>query len=300
MAGTYHVDTGEEVLECTLRGRVKARRDATVAVGDRVRVERLDDGSCRIRRALPRRTTLSRHGVARRREQVIAANVEQVAAIISAASPSPDLSMVDRLLVVAEINGLEAFIVLNKTDLLSPPEAAGGDRSTPEPLSELAPYRQAGYDMLLTSAEEGSGLEALRERLQGRITALAGPSGAGKSSLVNALLPGLDLRVGEVGERERRGRHTTVSARLIPLPGGGYVADTPGLQVLGLWEVEPREVAAAFPELRNLAPGCRFADCRHDREPGCAVQVAAEAGELPEKRYRSYLALLRETLEGRR
>lgn len=300
MAGTYHVDTGEGVLECTLRGRVKARRDATVAVGDRVRVERLDDGSCRIRRALPRRTTLSRHGVARRREQVIAANVDQVAAIISAAAPSPDLSMVDRLLALAEINRLEAFIVLNKADLLPPAEAAGGGRLAPELPSELAPYRQAGYDVLLTSAEEGSGLEALRERLEGRITALAGPSGAGKSSLVNALLPGLDLRVGEVGERKRRGRHTTVSARLIPLPGGGYVADTPGLQVLGLWEVEPREVAAAFPELRKLAPGCRFADCRHDREPGCAVHAAAEAGEIPEPRYRSYLALLRETLEGRR
>ena len=294
---------------------MKAREDGNVTVGDRVRVERLADGSCRIRRALPRRTTLSRRGVARRREQVIAANVDQVAAVVAAASPSPDLSMVDRLLVLAEINLLEAFIILNKADLLAggasapedageelsdrPRTAGGGETPGGEAPATLAPYRRAGYRVLLTSVVDGRGLDTLRGLLEGRITALAGPSGTGKSSLVNALVPGLDLRVGEVGDRKRRGRHTTVSARLIPLPGGGYVADTPGLQVLELWEVDPREVAAAFPEFRGPAADCRFADCRHHREPACAVRAAAESGEIAERRYRSYLALLREAVEGR-
>lgn len=286
VAGTYHVDTGDEVLECTLRGRIKKRDTRFVSVGDLVEVERLDDESCRIHALLPRHSALTRHGVARRREQVIVANVDQVAAVVSVARPEPDFSMVDRLLALAELNEVDGFVVLNKADLSA--DASG-----------FEPYEQAGYEVLVTSAETGSGVDRLGERLRHRITVFSGPSGVGKSSLLNALMPGLDLRVGEVGERKGRGRHTTVAAALYRFGESGYVADTPGLQYLGLWEVEPAELTGAFPEFDPFAAGCRFSNCRHRAEPACGVRAAVESGELSERRYRHYLALLEEAEGGR-
>ncbi len=297
VAGTYHVETsGGDILECSLRGRVKQRYEQVVSVGDRVRVERLEDGSCRINEVLPRHSALSRHGVARRREQVIVANVDQVAAVVSVASPPPDYSMVDRLLALAELNELAGLIVLNKIDLFSTGEIDGDPATLPE---DFAPYVAAGYEVLTTSATDHVGLEALRRRLSGRTTVFSGPSGAGKSSLLNALMPGLDLRVGEVGVRKGRGRHTTVAAALYPFPGGGYVADTPGLQYLTLWEVDVDALSAAFPEFDELSPECRFANCRHRTEPGCRVREAVADGGVDARRHESYLALLREAEEGR-
>lgn len=291
MAGTYHVEAEGETLECTLRGRVKHRdRGGQVAVGDRVRVERLPDGACRIRELLPRKSALSRLGVARRREQVIAANVDQIVAVLSVARPDPDFSMLDRLLVLGELNRLAATVVANKVDLLRPGEGLP---------TGFEPYRAAGYRVLSTSAERSDGLAELRARLVDRVSVLTGPSGTGKSSLLNALDPGLSLRIGRVGTRKGRGRHTTVSAALYPFPPGGYVADTPGLQYLALWEADPADLSDAFPEFRELAPGCRFADCRHRAEPACAVCAAVEAGEVARSRYESYLALVAEAEGGR-
>lgn len=292
VAGVYRVETGGETLECSLRGRVKHRGSATnVAVGDRVRVERLADHSSRIREVLPRSSTLSRLGVARRREQVIAANVDQLAAVVAIARPEPDFSMLDRLLVLAELNRLAAIVLLNKADLL-----ADGHDELP---SGFDPYVAAGYSILLTSAKTGRGLSELQDRLTDRATVLTGPSGAGKSSLVNALVPGLDLRIGAVGERKGRGRHTTVSASLHPFPAGGYLVDTPGLQYLALWEADPAQLSAAFPEIAEAAAGCRFADCRHVAEPDCAVRDAMPTGAVSHRRYESYLALLEEAEGGR-
>lgn len=291
------MEGGGETLECSLRGRVKHAGSATnVAVGDRVRVERLEDGSCRIRERLSRSSTLSRLGVARRREQVIAANVDQVAAVLAIARPEPDFSMLDRLLVLAELNRLAAVIVLNKVDLVS---GNGLPGSEDEPPPEFAPYADAGYAILRTSAKRGDGLDELRTRLTDRITVLTGPSGTGKSSLLNSLVPGLGLRIGKVGPRKGRGRHTTVAAALYPFPPGGYVADTPGLQYLALWEADPAELSDAFPEFRGPAAACRFADCRHRAEPDCEVRAAVEAGEIDRRRHESYLALLEEAQGGR-
>ena len=297
VAGAYHVEMeGDEVLECSLRGRVKQKVGQQVSVGDLVRVERLDDGSCRIADLLPRHSALSRHGVVRRREQVIVANVDQVVAVVATESPEPDFSMVDRLLAIAELNELDGFVVLNKADLATPARAGDGAAALPP---SFEPYRAAGYDVLITSAERAVGLDELRERLIGRITVFSGPSGVGKSSLLNSLMPGLDLRVGEVGQRKGRGRHTTVAAGLYPFPEGGYVADTPGLQYLALWAVDPRALGHSFPEFRGPSEECRFGDCVHRAEPGCAVRDAVESGAIELRRYDSYQALLREAEEGR-
>ena len=285
------METSNGVEIATLRGRVKRKDHPIVSVGDLVELERHPEGG-RVSGLLPRTSALTRHGIARRREQVIVANVDQVAVVISAGSPEPDFLMVDRLLVLAELNEIPGVVVLNKIELRAGPD--------PDPVEDprLAPYRAAGYDILATSAKTGEGLDRFADRLHGRITVLSGQSGVGKSSLLNALDPGLDLRVGAVGERKGRGRHTTVSAALYPFPGGGHVADTPGLQYLALWNVAPVELAAAFPDLARLAGGCRFSDCRHREEPGCEVIAARDGGKVDPRRYESYLGLLAEAEKG--
>lgn len=277
--GTYRVRAGGREFDCSLRGRIKLDGGSPVTVGDRVEVEELGDGSCRIVGVEPRHSALIRRAVARRSDQVMAANVDQVAAVVSAARPDPDLLMLDRLLAVAEFDELDAFVVLNKVDL----EAANPD---------LGVYETIGYDVLPTSVAEQTGIEALRDRLAGRITVLAGASGVGKSSLLNALDPGLDLRVGDVGERSGRGRHTTTSARLIPLDDDTYIADTPGIQNFVPAGLEAATLGHAFREFRPWLDTCKFADCKHREEPGCAILQAIEDGDILRRRYESYLALL--------
>lgn len=282
--GSYHVEVDGERLTCVLAGRLKQGDGPRVAVGDRVRCERTGDGEGRIVGLLPRRTKLARRAVIGRAEQVIVANLDQVVPVFAVARPAVDTTMLDRLLALAELHDLEALVVVNKADL--------------GPVDGFGPYRDAGYEVLATSVREGTGLDRLAGRLSGRTSALAGPSGAGKSSLLNALVPGLERRVAEVGGGDQgRGRHTTVNATLVPLPGGGYVADTPGLQVLGLWSMDPDELAAAFPEFRPLLGSCRFNDCRHLEEPGCAIRTALEEGRVATQRYESYRTLLQEAEE---
>lgn len=277
--GTYRVRSGGREIDCALRGRIKLAEGGPVAVGDRVEIEELEDGSCRITGVLPRRSALIRRAVARRKDQVMAANVDQVAVVVSAARPEPDLYMLDRLLAVAEFDELGAFVVLNKIDLR-------------EDIGELAPYEALGYDVLRTSVHEDAGLGALRDRLAGRTTVLAGTSGVGKSSLLNALMPGLELRVGEVGDRSGRGRHTTTSARLIPLDEDTFIADTPGIQHFVPAELGVAALGHAFREFRPYLEACRFSDCKHRQEPGCAVRQAVGDGEILARRHESYLALL--------
>lgn len=286
--GLYAVDLGDQVVDCALRGRLKREVDPITA-GDRVLVENLPDGSSRIVRLLPRTSKLSRRAVASAREQVIVANVDQLAAIFAVAQPAPDLRLLDRFLVLAELDSLSAFIVLNKVDL-----AGRGGQAVRHQLSS---YEDAGYEILPTSAHRGDGIEELRDRLGDRATVFAGPSGAGKSSLLNHLLPDEELRVREVSRKLGRGRHTTVGSTFYRLPDGGYVVDTPGLQLLVLWNLPPAELAGAFPEFRSGVGSCRFNDCRHISEPDCAVRRLVETGAASEGRYRSYAALLDEATE---
>ncbi|NIQ57815.1 MAG: ribosome small subunit-dependent GTPase A [Gemmatimonadetes bacterium] len=268
-----------------LRGRLKReqRTGDAVVVGDRVEVLRHPDDGHTIEGVAERTSELARRapGRGRHRAKVMVANVDQIVAVFAVTHPAPRLRMLDRFLVLAEANDLDATVVANKVDL------AIGDRAAFEV------YEAIGYPVIYTSAATGEGIDRLRETLCDRISALAGPSGVGKSSLLNAMEPGLGLRTGEVSEAVRKGRHTTVSARLIPLECGGYVADTPGLRELGLWGIEPEELDLCFPELRPYVDDCRYGrSCSHSHEPGCAVRPAVEAGAIPTLRYEHYVSLL--------
>jgi ribosome biogenesis GTPase len=280
--GVYDVDTPDGLRRASLRGRVKQTDSRIVSVGDLVELESAAD-ELRIAKLLPRKSALTRHGVAKRREQVIVANVDQVMVVASDRSPNPDIFMIDRLFALATLSGIESCLVVNKIDLS-------------DTLShKIEVYEKIGFNIFRTSAHSGKGLEDLSKRLEGRVTVLTGQSGVGKSSLLNALIPGLDLRVGKINERKGRGRHTTVSSALYPYPQGGYVADTPGLQYVALWGVDPVDVVGGFSEIAVIGQDCRFADCRHRSEPNCAVRQDVEKGNIEAHRYKSYLALLRES-----
>ncbi len=287
--GVYEVETEDgRVLEATLRGRIKQdeRSGDRVVAGDRVELVLDGRGAAAIDRLLERSSVLARRAPGRRqRPKPIAANVDQVVIVLAAAQPEPHPRMLDRFLVIAEASEIPALILINKVDLV--PEA--------EVRARFAPYPAAGYPLLLTAARQGTGIESLRERLCGLTSVMTGPSGVGKSSLLNALEPGLGLRIGEVSRAVNKGRHTTVTARLIPLACGGYVVDTPGLRELGLWNVPAETLDSLFPEMRPFLGGCRFdSDCSHVHEPGCAVLQAVERGDIASERYASYAALLAE------
>ncbi len=281
-----------EPVVCRLRGKLKRgpRRGDLVAVGDWVRFRRLPDGTGLIEAIEPRTRVLSRMAPTPRGEyeQVIIANPDQVVFVFACANPEPKLRMLDRMLVVAEKQEIPALIVANKVDLV------GQERA--HALFER--YADIGYPVLYTSVPTGQGIAELKARLVGQISALAGPSGVGKSSLLNAIQPGLGLAVREVSRATGEGRHTTVVREMFPLEGGGYVADTPGLKAFSLWDVEPEELDAYFPEMRDLVAECEFSDCTHLHEPGCAVRRAVEEGRIHPDRYQSYVRLRLELAEG--
>ncbi|UCC84738.1 MAG: ribosome small subunit-dependent GTPase A [Gemmatimonadota bacterium] len=286
VGGVYEVEVGGETLECALRGRLKRQSGiGRVAVGDEVEVDRLTDGSCVITELLPRCARLSRRSADGRREQIIAANVDRLAAVFSVARPEPVFELLDRFLVLAESSEIDAFVVVNKIDLADPDQVC----------ERFAPYEEIGYPVLHTSAKACRGLEELGGRLAEHITLFVGPSGAGKSSLLNALQPGLGLRVGEISKAIERGRHTTVAACLHCLDMGGYVVDTPGLGKVQFWELGTHELAWCFRDFRPYLGRCRFQDCSHAHEPDCAVIGALEAGELSSRRYESYVKFLGES-----
>lgn len=282
-SGFFTVETGEGAVVCGLRGRIKRgpRTGDLAAVGDRVRVRRLADGSGVIEEVEPRRRAIVRLdprplGVY---QQILLANPDQAVFVFACAQPRPRLRMLDRFLVVAEKQRIPAIVVANKIDLADDPRKIFGM------------YEDIGYRVIYLSAKTAAGMDELRAVLADKISALAGPSGAGKSSLLNALQPGLGLAVNEVSAAMGKGKHTTVTRQLIPLPGGGYVADTPGWKSLALWDTEPEEMDAYFPELAPLVAECQFSDCTHEHEPGCAVRAALEAGKIYPERYESYLRL---------
>jgi ribosome biogenesis GTPase len=284
-SGFFTVQTAGGALTCVLRGRLKQgpRLGDIAAVGDRVQVTRQADGTGTVESVEPRGRSLVRldprpQGVY---QQVLLANPDQAVFVFACAHPRPHLRMLDRFLVIAEKQGLPAVIVANKVDLVGQEQA-----------EELFGFYPAiGYPLIYACAKNGLGVDELRGRLTGKVSALAGPSGVGKSSLLNAVQPGLGLTVREVSEAINKGRHTTSVRELFPLAGGGYVADTPGLRSLALWDTEPEELDGYFPEIAPLVTACQFSDCMHKSEPGCAVRAAVEAGKVRPERYESYLRL---------
>lgn len=260
---------------CTLPGRWRLTNSRQIAVGDQADFSAEGEGDPVVQRVLPRHGgKLARRAAGGRdAEQVVAANVDQLVAVASAASPPLNRRLLDRLIVSAENGEMAATVCINKIDLAD---------AAVEPV--LALYRSLGYGALATSALTGEGIEALRETLRGKTSVLAGASGVGKSALLMAVQPGLQLRVGEVSAATGKGRHTTTAVSLLPLDFGGYVVDTPGIREFALWDLAREDLQHCFPELRALFGQCRFADCSHLTEPGCAV----EAGAIAPERYESY------------
>jgi ribosome biogenesis GTPase len=274
------VDGGEVVA--ILRGKAKRSRHDRVVVGDRVTLDDGDEqGTLGISGVEPRRNLLERRTPSGRGNRPVAANLDRVYVVTSAADPQPIPQLIDRLCAIAEANEIPVALVVNKSELGSAEKLA-------------TRYRHAGYDVFLVSAKTGEGLESLFAELRGKESLLTGASGVGKSTILNRLQPGLALRTGEVSEKNRRGKNTTVAAVLVPLLGGGWLVDTPGFSDVGLWGIEPRELASCFPEMRNLIDRCKFADCTHRDEPACAVREATRSGAVDPQRYASYLILLEE------
>jgi ribosome biogenesis GTPase len=293
---TVHTDAGDIV--CQIRGRLKKERRDTdlVAVGDRVRISPVEDGIGMIEEVAERERALARlaprpggrgarrwnrDGYLAEREQVIVANPDQAIFVFACADPEPRLRMLDRLLVGAELQHIPPVICANKTDLVKRKEAR----------DLFGAYEEIGYPVIYASALKGRGIKELGQQLEEKLSVLVGPSGTGKTSLLNALQPGLGLQVREVSEATGKGRHTTVVPQLFPLECGGWVADTPGIRALALFDVDPEELDAHFPDIAPFVAHCQFSDCTHAVEPGCAVIQAVEDGLVSEHRYESYIRL---------
>lgn len=292
-AGFYTVMAENHILTCQLRGRLKQHKkmEDLVAIGDKVFISPIDEERgvieeiCERERALVRMAPTTR-GIYK---QILLANPDQTIFVFACADPIPSLRMLDRFLVIAEKQNIAALIVANKVDRI--------DRKQAEELFSL--YPALGYPVIYTSAKEGTGIEELREKLQGKLSAFAGPSGVGKTSLLNALRPGLGLEVKTVKESSHKGRHTTIVRQLFSLDEHSQVADLPGIRQLSVWDVEPEELDGYFCEFRPFVEQCQFNDCRHDQEPGCAINHAVQNGTISAARRDSYLKLRRE-LEAQR
>jgi ribosome biogenesis GTPase len=288
LGGVYQIqDTSGLLFDASLRGRLKqeARTGDRVVIGDRVDVVTKVDGTSTIESVAERETQITRRGPGGRRAKVVAANVDRLVVVVSAARPEPRQVVIDRLLVIGEANELDLLLVINKVDL-------DDEAGTVRRLSGL--YGGIGYPVLETSAVSGVGIDDLQREICEGISALVGPSGVGKSSLLNAIQPDLDLRTGELSHKAGRGRHTTVNARLIPLACGGLVADTPGFSDVGVWGVDERTLELCFPEFDPWRGECQFRGCTHLHEPNCGVQAALARRVLDEERFESYRTLVQE------
>jgi len=317
----YYVECDGRVIECTMRGKLKREFQTVaggkrkniysdpVAVGDKVTVTVAENDKGAIESVMPRTSKLSRkapgsyvkmkskqtrvpkrlksYGAAAEAnplEQIVVANADQLLVTLSTKSPDFNAHMLDRFLVVAEAGDLDAVICINKMDLLN-------DKERDDLYEEGRIYEDIGYKVIYTSATENSGLGELTGILKDKLTALAGPSGAGKSTLLNAIQPALHLRTGEVSDSTHKGKHTTSNVELHPLDCGGYVVDTPGIRELGLWDIWKDEIHLFFPEINPYVIECRFSNCSHTDELGCAIREAVAQGKIAKARYESYLKL---------
>lgn len=290
---TVRLDDGREVT-CRIKGnfRIKGIRTTNpVAVGDLVSVAKAADDADYITAIDPRRNYIIRRASNLSKEShILAANIDGACLVASLRDPLTPLTFIDRFLATAEAYNVPASLVLNKADLWD-----GDDRELAAVLKNL--YDSLGYRTYIVSARTGEGLESLLTSLAGKVTLLAGNSGVGKSSLINALIPGADLRTGAISDIHHTGVHTTTFSEMIDLPGGGALIDIPGVRGFGTVDFEPAEVSHYFPEIFRHGQECRYSDCKHTGEPGCAVREALENHYISESRYTSYLSVLEEALE---
>jgi len=286
---SFIVKYNGESVPCEIRGKVKHAADSTtpVAVGDDVAISINKDGSGSIEKVFERRTMFFRPGKGTTtKKQVIAANIDRLAAVVSVKKPALKPGLIDRFLIAADIGRLEPIVIINKIDL---------GRITD--LDDIrSGYEQINIPVYIISALTGEGMDQLEKALTDNKTIFAGHSGVGKTTILNRLIPGLDLKVGEISDYSKRGIHTTSLVELFELPHGGFVIDSPGLKVLGLWEIEKSQLVEYFPEMHAYLDLCRFTECSHTHEPDCAVKAAVEKGEISRFRYKSYVAI-RKSLE---
>lgn len=285
----YEVATTNGTLNCRIRGRLRLkgiRSTNPVVVGDRVVVEP-DGESSAIVEIIPRRNYVIRRASNLSKEShIIAANIDHALLIVTLHSPTTPREFVDRFLVTCEAYKVPVTIVLGKADKLV-------DEYREEAEEFEAIYRDAGYEVLHLSSTTGEGVEIIRKMLRDNTTLVAGNSGVGKSTLVSTIDPSLDIRTGEISESHHKGKHTTTFSTMYPIEGG-YIIDTPGIKGFGLIDIESRELCRYFPEMMRLAPDCRFYNCTHTHEPGCAVSEAVKEGRVAWSRYESYLKILDE------
>ncbi len=286
MSGFYWVETADGVIECKLRGRLKRveQQSEIAVIGDLVDVEILSPGHGAIAAVHERTTRLSRVAVGSRghKEDLIVANVDLVIVMVALANPEFHPRMLDRYLLICQHNNLEARIVASKADLVS---AAFAEQT-------LAPYTRIGYITQTISTYTGQGIAEVQSWLPSRVSVVTGKSGVGKSSLLNAINPDLALSVKAVSTTLNKGRHTTTMAQLIPLGNGGYVADTPGIREIAMWNIPSAELEYGFREFEPFLGNCRFGNCVHQNEPDCAIRSAVADGTISQVRYDSYIRLL--------
>lgn len=293
------VDWQGEIVSCVLKGLLKKEKTHAknlVAVGDFVRFEMTNKNEGIIGQVKPRRTFLSRaDNLSRRKEQLIAVNIDQVIITVSVVNPPIKFPIIDRYIIASYKGGMEPLIVINKIDLL---EDSDG-KADPIVIEQekiifeeaMKAYPAANVPIIAVSTKTGVGIEELKNAMKDKASVFSGPSGVGKSSLINAIT-GLDIRVGEVVEKTKKGAHTTTTTNLIPLDFGGWCIDTPGIKSFGVWDLSREEIEGYFVEIQECGTRCKFSDCTHTHEEQCAVQQALENGELSLLRYESYNALL--------
>ena len=290
-------DGGGATLACKVKGnfRLKGIRTTNpVTVGDRVTALVNPDGSAYITAIQPRKNYIIRRASNLSKEaSILAANLDGAMLVATLKHPVASTTFIDRFLATAEAYQVKATLVINKTDLLDTPE----DRELLEAVTYL--YDSIGYPVIQVSAKSGEGLRRLQDALKEKVTLMSGNSGVGKSTLINALIPGLDLRTAAISDVHDQGTHTTTFSEMFPLPEGGWIIDTPGVRGFGTIEIGAQEASHYFPEIFRISGDCRFNNCTHTHEPGCAVLAALEENHIARSRYNSYISILQDSEEGK-
>ena len=293
---TVKTDDGGQLIDCKIKGnfRLKGIRSTNpVAVGDHVTIVPNNEGTAFITDIADRRNYIIRKASnLSKQSHIIAANVDQAMLVVTVNYPQTSTTFIDRFLASAEAYRIPVVLIFNKVDILDDDELRYLDMM-------INLYETVGYECRSISAERGDGVEAVMQLLEGKVTVLSGNSGVGKSTLINRLLPDANLRTAEISDAHNTGMHTTTFSEMLPLPSGGYIIDTPGIKGFGTFNIEPEELTGYFKEIFRFSRDCRFSNCTHTHEPGCAVLKAVEDHYIAASRYQSYLSMLDDKEEGK-